>query len=161
MTTVVTDEMVEAGARKVAEMCGHDEEPRGWDKDVARNVYLAMSTASQPPAEDAVERVDLALHHLQADGALDRAMLAETLRAVRAALQAIEIDEGLFGRLKEWALDKSTLHHRLAHENEDLRTEHIASSTAYRNLADELEALSSGEMNACGPTTLDIPTKEQ
>jgi hypothetical protein len=41
-------------------------------------------------------------------------------------------------RLQEWALDKSQTHHRMAHENEPLRTEHIASSAAYRNLADEI-----------------------
>jgi hypothetical protein len=48
---------------------------------------------------------------------------------------SIEVTE-----LLEWALDKAATHHRLAHENEHLRAEHIASSSAYRNLADELRA---------------------
>ena len=47
--------------------------------------------------------------------------------------------------LREWALNKSALHHRLAHENEHLRTEHIASSTAYRELAFEIDARASLE----------------
>lgn len=42
--------------------------------------------------------------------------------------------------LREWALEKSALHHRLAHDNKHLRTEHIASSAAYRELASEIEA---------------------
>lgn len=47
----------------------------------------------------------------------------------------------LVKRLREWALDKSASHHRLARESVHLRTEHIASSAAYRSLAEELEAL--------------------
>jgi hypothetical protein len=54
-----TEAMIEAGAAKVAEMCGHDEAPRGWDKDVARNVYLAMTRAQPAPSD--VERVARAI----------------------------------------------------------------------------------------------------
>jgi Zn ribbon nucleic-acid-binding protein len=50
--------------------------------------------------------------------------------------------------LREWALEKASTHHRLAHENPGLRTEHIASSTAYRNLADEIAALSNAGEDA-------------
>jgi hypothetical protein len=40
--------------------------------------------------------------------------------------------------LRDWALEKASTHHRLARENPHLRGEHIASSSAYRELADEL-----------------------
>lgn len=47
--------------------------------------------------------------------------------------------------LKDWALEKSRVFHQLAHEDEHLRTEYIASSTAYRELAREIDALPSPE----------------
>lgn len=49
--------------------------------------------------------------------------------------------DDLLDRLKEWALDKASTHHRLAHENKHLRTEHVASSSAYKSLADKIESL--------------------
>ena len=52
-----------------------------------------------------------------------------------------QTDNALVEALREWALNKSSTHHRLAHDNPSLRSEHIASSTAYRNLADEIAAL--------------------
>jgi hypothetical protein len=42
-------------------------------------------------------------------------------------------------RLAEWAREQSALHHRFAVDDEHLRTEHIARSSAYRELAKEIE----------------------
>lgn len=56
-------------------------------------------------------------------------------RAALAAIPAVPSEED---GLREWALNKAETHHRLARENPNLRTEHIASSAAYRNLADEI-----------------------
>jgi hypothetical protein len=50
------------------------------------------------------------------------------------------MSDQMIEELRKWALEKSSAHHRLAHENEYLRTEHIASSAAYRELAFEIEA---------------------
>jgi hypothetical protein len=55
--------------------------------------------------------------------------------AIDRAIASIRKDD----ELREWALEKCAQHHRLAVENEELRTEHIASSSAYRELANELE----------------------
>jgi hypothetical protein len=49
--------------------------------------------------------------------------------------------EAIAAGLVEWANDRSAEHHALAVENEHLRTEHIASSSAYRRLAEELPAI--------------------
>jgi hypothetical protein len=50
----------------------------------------------------------------------------------------MDVDEIVRG-VVEWAREKSALHHRMAAENKYLRPEHIAASTAYRDVADELE----------------------
>lgn len=68
--------------------------------------------------------------------AMIRERLADEAPAVRAFAQArLAGERAGMEPWVEWAFDKSATHHRLAHENEHLRAEHIASSTAYRELA--------------------------
>lgn len=57
------------------------------------------------------------------------------------ARAALSTNREVIAGLREWALNKSSEHHRLAAEDEHLRTEHIASSSAYRSLAAEIDAL--------------------
>jgi hypothetical protein len=57
------------------------------------------------------------------------------------------VDE-LVERIKEWAHDKADLHHRFAVEDEHLRVEHIAASSAYRTLASEVAALAEDRLSA-------------
>lgn len=72
--------LVERVARALRAADRHQSDLTWADYEIFARAALA---ASHGVAGDAalVERVNAALHHLQADGALDRAMLADTLRA--------------------------------------------------------------------------------
>jgi hypothetical protein len=72
-----------------------------------------------------------------------RHVVSQIAPKARAAIEALTLARQSVGveEMRDWALEKAAIHHRLAHENEGLRTEHIASSTAYRNLAEELPTI--------------------
>jgi hypothetical protein len=99
---------------------------------VIEKAEAAMSSSKPAVEGDDAELADFLRHHnlfcTAPDGRLERAA---------DRIEALSRMDGVREALREWALEKSATHHRLAHENKHLRAEHIASSTAYRELANE------------------------
>jgi hypothetical protein len=125
--------------------------PASGDKeDLITYAKEVVGLRAAPPANPAIERVARAIYaacqeeavRLEAEvvGDFDTANEHEREFSRLLAQAALEAMPDVVG-LREWALEKSSLHHRLATENEHLRTEHIASSSAYREIADHIAAL--------------------
>jgi hypothetical protein len=94
----------------------------------------ALSRPQPTPAGEIVERLNRKIESVSA-------WMTSDLRAFYIEIRdALEQQAATIAELREWALEKSATHHRLAHESEHLRAEHIASSAAYRELAEQIEA---------------------
>lgn len=88
------------------------------------------------------------LHELAAaQGARVQGILTALPKAFDAFDQLQRDNAALREGLAEWALEKSATHHRLARENKHLRTEHIASSAAYRELAFRVDEFAQALLN--------------
>jgi hypothetical protein len=105
--------------------------------DDLRDIGEALEALSRPqptPAGEIVERLNRKIESVSA-------WMTSDLRAFYIEIRdALEQQAATIAELREWALEKSATHHRLAHESEHLRAEHIASSAAYRELAEQIEA---------------------